>query len=124
MGIDEAKAAGAVALFGEKYGDVVRVVSVGAEDQPFSRPEALWWHPCRQYRKIGLFKIISESSTGSNIRRIEAVTSEGAPRLHGRPLALVDAAAAALKCRVDEVPARVENLQAELRETSNKLKRL
>lgn len=39
-------------------------------------------------------------------------------------LALVDAVAAALKCRVDEVPARVENLQAELRETSNKLKRL
>ena len=122
MGIDEAKAAGAVALFGEKYGDVVRVVSVGAEDQPFSRELCGGTHAANT-AEIGLFKIISESSTGSNVRRIEAVTSKGALDYMADRLALVDAAAAALKCRADEVPARVENLQAELRETSNKLKK-
>lgn len=122
MGIDEAKAAGAVALFGEKYGDVVRVVSVGAEDQPFSRELCGGTHAANT-AEIGLFKIISESSTGSNVRRIEAVTSKGALDYMADRLALVDAAAAALKCRADEVPARVENLQADLRETSNKLKK-
>ena len=122
MGIDEAKAAGAVALFGEKYGDVVRVVSVGAEDHPFSRELCGGTHAANT-AEIGLFKIISESSTGSNVRRIEAVTSKGALDYMVDRLALVDAAAAALKCRVEEVPARVENLHAELRETSNKLKK-
>jgi len=119
MGIDEAKAAGAVALFGEKYGDVVRVVSVGAEDQPFSRELCGGTHATNT-AEIGLFKIISESSTGSNVRRIEAVTSKGALDYMADRLALVDAAAAALKCRVDEVPARVENLQAARRLTSSR----
>ena len=122
MPIDEAKKLGAMMLFGEKYGDVVRVVSVGAEDQPFSRELCGGTHAANT-AELGLFKIISESSTGSNVRRIEAVTSKGALDYMADRLALVDAAAAALKCRVDEVPARVENLQAELRETSNKLKK-
>lgn len=122
MGIDEAKAAGAVALFGEKYGDVVRVVSVGAEDKPFSRELCGGTHAANT-AEIGLFKIVSESSTGSNVRRIDAVTSKGALDYMADRLALVDAAAAQLKCRVDEVPARVANLQAELRDTSVKLKK-
>ena len=96
---------------------------MGAEDQPFSRELCGGTHAANT-AEIGLFKILSESSTGSNVRRIEAVTSKGALDYMADRLALVDAAAAALKCRVDEVPARVENLQAELRETSNKLKRL
>ena len=69
-----------------------------------------------------MFKITSESSTGSNVRRIEAVTSVGAiAYLEGRA-ALVDQAASSLKCRTEEVPARVSALQAELRDTANKLK--
>ena len=122
MGIDEAKAAGAVALFGEKYGDVVRVVSVGAEDEPFSRELCGGTHAANT-AELGLFKIVGESSTGSNVRRIEAVTSKGAlDYLSGR-LAIVDEASAALKCRVEEVPARIVALQGELRDTANKLKK-
>ena len=122
MGIDEARASGAVALFGEKYGDTVRVVSVGAEEAPFSRELCGGTH-VGNTAEIGIFKIVSESSTGSNVRRIEAVTSKGALDFMTARLALVDEAARSLKCRVDEVPARATALQAELRETSAKLKK-
>ena len=121
MGIEEAKASGAVALFGEKYGDVVRVVSAGMGDQLVSRELCGGTH-ARNTAELGLFKITSESSTGSNVRRIEAVTSVGAiAYLEGRA-ALVDQASSSLKCRAEEVPARVSALQAELRDTANKLK--
>ena len=122
MGIDEARASGAVALFGEKYGDVVRVVSVGEEDMPFSRELCGGTHASNT-AEIGMFKIVNESSTGSNVRRIEAVTSKGALDYMSGRLALAADAAAKLKCRIDEVPARVESLQAELREANAKLKK-
>ena len=121
MGIEEAKASGAVALFGEKYGDVVRVVSVGEEEQPFSRELCGGTHAANT-AELGLFKIVSESSTGSNIRRIEAVTSTGAVEwLEGRA-AIAEQAAASLKCRIDEVPCRIACLQTDLREANQKLK--
>ena len=122
MDIEEAKASGAVALFGEKYGDVVRVVSVGAEEKPFSRELCGGTH-ARNTAELGFFKIVNESSTGSNVRRIEAVTSEGAVSYLAGRAALVDSAAATLKCRVEEVPARVETLSQELREANSKLKK-
>lgn len=121
MAIDEAKAAGAVALFGEKYGDVVRVVSVGSEERPFSRELCGGTHAANT-AEIGLFKIVSESSTGSNVRRIEAVTSEGAIAYLEERARMLDAAASELKCRPDEVAGRIAGLQKELRETSQKLK--
>ena len=121
MGVDEAKAAGAVALFGEKYGDVVRVVSVGTEDRPFSRELCGGTH-ARNTAEIGFFHITSESSTGSNVRRIEAVTSEGAVAWWQERSRLLEEAAQVLKCRVDEVPARVAGLQADLHASEQKLK--
>lgn len=121
MDIDEAKAAGAVALFGEKYGERVRVVSVGEEEHPFSRELCGGTH-ARNTAEIGLFRITSESSTGSNVRRIEAVASEGAiAYLDERARILADTALE-LKCRVDEVPARLSSLQDTLRATEQKLK--
>ena len=120
MGIDEAKASGAVALFGEKYGDVVRVVSTGASDAPFSRELCGGTH-ARNTADLGLFKIVSESSVGSNARRIEAVTSMGAIEYVDERLAEFDEVAAELKCRPADVAARVAALAAELRDTKKQL---
>ena len=121
MGIEEAKASGAEALFGEKYGDRVRVVSVGEGGEVFSRELCGGTH-ARNTAELGLFKIVSESSTGSNVRRIEAVTSKGAVSfLEGRASLAVQAAEA-LKCRTEEVPARVDALNKALHDAQLKLK--
>ena len=120
MSIEDAKAAGAVALFGEKYGDVVRVVSAGAEDTPFSRELCGGTH-AGNTADLGLFKIISESSVGSNSRRIEAVTSMGAIEYVDERLAQLDEVAAALKVRPSAVADRVEQLQQDLRTANHKL---
>ncbi len=123
MGIDEAKATGAVALFGEKYGDVVRVVSTGSADDPhpFSRELCGGTH-ARNTADLGLFKIVSESSVGSNARRIEAVTSMGAISYYDERLELLDAAAHELKCRPDDVPGRIADVKAQAKDAANKLR--
>ena len=121
MGIEEAKASGAVALFGEKYGDVVRVVSTGGSDAPFSRELCGGTH-ARNTADLGLFKIVSESSVGSNARRIEAVTSMGAIEYVDERLELLKQAAGVLRCRPDDVPERVGSLRDSLRETERKLR--
>lgn len=120
MGIEEAKASGAVALFGEKYGDVVRVVSTGESDMPFSRELCGGTH-AHSTAELGLFKIISESSVGSNARRIEAVTSEGALAYISERLTLLDEVATRLKCRPEDAPARVDALHDQARTAEKKL---
>lgn len=112
-------AAGAVALFGEKYGDVVRVVSVGEEDHPFSRELCGGTH-AKNTAELGLFKIVSESSVGANSRRIEAVTSMGAISYVDERLVQLDMVAHGLKVRPEAVAARVEQLQSDLREAHKK----
>ena len=120
MGIEEAKASGAVALFGEKYGDVVRVVSTGESETPFSRELCGGTH-ARNTADLGLFKIVSEGSVGSNARRIEAVTSMGAIEYVDERLLALDEVAHELKCRPDAVAERVAALEHELRETRKAL---
>lgn len=121
MGLEEAKAAGAIALFGEKYGDVVRVVSVGTEEPPFSRELCGGTH-ARNSADLGLFKIISESSSGANVRRIEAVTSAGALSYVDENLQILAEAAATLKVKPTDLPKRISALLAELAEERKKLR--
>ena len=119
--IDEAKEAGAIALFGEKYGDVVRMVSVGNENHPFSRELCGGTH-ARNSSELGLFKIVSESSTGSNVRRIEAVTSLGALAWLDERNDALDAVASELRCRPEDAANRIADMKAAARDLEGKLK--
>ncbi|WP_127579608.1 alanine--tRNA ligase [Paenibacillus koleovorans] len=109
--IAEAKAMGAMALFGEKYGDIVRVVQVG----DYSIELCGGCH-VRNTAEIGLFKIVSESGIGSGVRRIEAVTGRGAYLYMEQQLQLLKEAAGQLKTGIADVPKRVEGLLQQLRE--------
>lgn len=121
MNIEDAKAAGAIALFGEKYGDTVRVLSTGKGEKPFSCELCGGIH-ARNTADLGLFKIVSESSVGANVRRIEAVSSMGALSYLDSRLAVLDEVAEGLRCRPDDVPVRVASLRERLRDTEHKLR--
>ena len=110
-GINEARAMGAMALFGEKYGDIVRVVKVG----DFSLELCGGCH-VPNTTVIGLFKIVSESGIGAGTRRIEAVTGEAAYNLMNEQIGLLKEAAAKLKTNVKDVPARIDALMAETKQ--------
>jgi alanyl-tRNA synthetase len=119
---DEAVASGALALFGEKYGDEVRVLSMGqpGEKRHYSVELCGGTHVAAT-GDIALFKIVSESAVSSGVRRIEALTGEAARQwLNHRDAALREAASA-LKASPDEVPARVVALVEERRRLEREL---
>lgn len=111
MPIAEAKALGAMALFGEKYGDVVRVVRVG----DYSIELCGGCH-VQSTSQIGLFKIVSESGIGSGVRRIEAVTGRHAYDYLDGQLELLKQAASALKSNIADVPKRIDGLLQQVKE--------
>lgn len=109
--LDEAKAMGAMALFGEKYGEIVRVVRIG----DYSIELCGGCH-VETTGQIGLFKIIGESGIGSGVRRIEAVTGKGASLFVDEQLGRLQYVASALKSTAQDVPQRVDGLLQQLRE--------
>ena len=119
---DEAIAMGAMALFGEKYGDEVRVVSMGTNDegQTYSIELCGGTH-ARALGDIGLFKVVGESAVSSGVRRVEALTGEAARQYLSARDDKLREAAATLRATPDEVPARVAALLDDRRRLEREL---
>ncbi len=118
---EDAVAAGALALFGEKYGDEVRVLSMGALSDRHYSVELCGGTHVNALGDIALFKIVSESAVSSGVRRIEALTGEAARQWLNQRDERLREAAAALKSAPDEVPARVAQLVEERRRLEREL---
>ena len=123
--LDEARKEGAMALFGEKYGEIVRTISILDSDSSLSKDGGRIPLPKYSYElcggthldrtsDIGAFLIVSEGSAAAGIRRIEAVTGRAAYDLISRRFKALKQSAGALKSSVEEVPARVDALQDEV----------
>ena len=119
MAVDDAREAGARALFGEKYGDEVRVVSMGKQSREHGQ-NALGWSVelcggthVKRTGDIGLISVTGESAVSSGVRRIEALTGRHARKFANDTMALAKHAASELRTSVDEMPARIAALVEE-----------
>lgn len=120
MPIEEAKAMGAMALFGEKYGDVVRVVKVG----DFSTELCGGTH-AENTGKIGLFKIVNESSVAAGVRRIEAVTGKNVMKYIDSKLKLINDTAAAIKvANANDLAVKANALMGDLKAKEKEIEKL
>jgi alanyl-tRNA synthetase len=117
--IDEARGMGALALFGEKYGDEVRVVEVG----DYSRELCGGTHVARS-GQLGLIKVLGESSIGAGVRRVEALVGMDAFRHLATESVLVNQLGEQLKARPEELPERISGLVTRLRDAQRELERL
>ena len=108
MNIDDAKKLGAMALFGEKYGDVVRVVSV-----PGFSCELCGGSHVKNVGQIGRFKIVSEGGIAAGVRRIEAITGRAAIKDANKQTKILNSVSSLLKVRAEDLPAQVEKILAE-----------
>ena len=116
---DEARRIGALAMFGEKYGEEVRVVEIG----DYSRELCGGTHVAHS-SLIGMVKLLGESSIGAGVRRVEALVGLDAFRFLAREHLLVSGLAEALKAPADQVPERVQSLVDRLRTAEKELERL
>ncbi|NEA26992.1 alanine--tRNA ligase [Actinomadura bangladeshensis] len=117
--IDEARAMGALALFGEKYGDEVRVVEVG----DYSRELCGGTHVARS-GQLGLVKVLGEASIGAGVRRVEALVGIDAFRFLARESVLVAQLAEQMKARKEELPERISGVVTRLRDAEKELEKL
>lgn len=117
MPIDEAKEQGVVALFGEKYGDIVRVVSVGNYSKELCGGTHIY-----STGEIGLIKIVSENGIASGVRRIEALTGMNAIYWYKEHEQMLKSVADIVKTTPEETSLRVSNLVDELKNTQRELK--
>jgi alanyl-tRNA synthetase len=127
MGVDEAREAGARALFGEKYGDEVRVVSMGKTAREHGA-NALGWSVelcggthVKRTGDIGLISITGEGAVSSGVRRIEALTGNYARKHANDMMQLAKTAASELRSTVDEMPARITALMDERKKLEREL---
>ncbi|MCS3729982.1 alanine--tRNA ligase [Bradyrhizobium betae] len=127
MGVDEAREAGARALFGEKYGDEVRVVSMGRTARERGA-NALGWSVelcggthVRRTGDIGLITLTGESAVASGVRRIEALTGNYARKHANDTMALAKTAAGELRTSIEDVPARIAALMDERKKLEREL---
>ncbi|MCP3477307.1 alanine--tRNA ligase [Bradyrhizobium sp. CCGUVB1N3] len=127
MGVDEAREAGARALFGEKYGDEVRVVSMGKTAREHGA-NALGWSVelcggthVKRTGDIGLITLTGESAVASGVRRIEALTGRHARKHANDTMALAKTAAAELRTSLEDVPARITALMDERKKLEREL---
>ena len=119
MPIEKAKELGAIALFGEKYGDIVRVVNMGDYSIEFCGGTHV-----ANTSEIGAFKILSESGVAAGVRRIEALTSKGLMDYYGELEQLLHEAARLLKATPDTVSEKIAHLQAENKELHSEVESL
>ena len=117
MALDDAKELGAMALFGEKYGDVVRMVDIGG---PWSRELCAGTHVSRS-SQVGLVSVVSEASVGSSNRRIEALVGHDAFKSFVVERTIVAELSSSLKAPREQVAARVSDLVATLKQAERKV---
>jgi alanyl-tRNA synthetase len=121
---DEARRLGAMALFGEKYGDAVRVVDIGEREAPYARELCGGTHVARS-AQLGAVTLLSESSVAAGTRRVEGLVGLDAFRHLARERVLLSQVASAVKAtRSEEVPERVNDVVTRLRDAERQLERL
>ncbi|QLD13033.1 alanine--tRNA ligase [Microbacterium oleivorans] len=117
MSLDEAKAAGAMALFGEKYGETVRMVDIGG---PWSRELCAGTHVSSS-AEVGLINLVGESSVGASNRRVEALVGQDAFRELAAERAIVSQLTSSLKTPRDQLPTRIAELAASLKAAEKRI---
>ena len=119
MSLDEAKKSGAMALFGEKYGDTVRVVSMG----DFSTELCGGTH-VNNTRQIGYFKILSENGVAAGIRRIEAITSNNVIAYYQNIEEEFEEISRLVKATPEQLPEKIRNMLSEIKNLTSEIEAL